>query len=1012
MAFVDDKYTISFRDAQDRENIVYIDLDGYTGSATALTPAEDPLVFSFGNNNDDEYRPLNPTLITLQVIVTDTVVFADVSGDVALSWRARWYRSGAEVWRGYLLTDEIEQPFSLPSILTLRAVCGLKELDGIKWTASAGVDSFVDHASDILSNLVGQVTAIGYASNWHSYSVGGVSGNTLDRYEYNSVALSNPLDATELPVASLALEQTVGRFGAKMCLANGKWRIYQRSLLGSSYSMSTYGGGSETISAFTITNDDIYSDATGSNAPAYSKTDIGYYHYPEEAGFIKNGAFNTWTSGVPDNWTEIGAGGNLTQRGSYGYGTGRDEGSTMSEVVYACAMTDVAFSGGTDYGSEAVINATVGIYQLSAFKARTGANSINLSFDARHTGVSSSNLFIFYSLWLDADSGDDKYWDATTKSWLDDGGDAGTITTPGADAKMPRAVTSDWRSFSIATTSVPEAGYIKIFIYSVVDKGSATSSCEYRSVKLGYSVGDRSDRVKTTTTATNPTSTSGLIRPESFFFMGQGPSANHTGAITFGGGASLAENWKTSGYAILDVSSGNTLEKVHAEEILNARGFATPRIRLTFRRSSGSYWPHAPLSYGGNVYSCVMLSYNSRLDEYQGEWLKVASSGVTIDTKEKYSDEDVRPTDFDFPVYVQRTKIGVVSGGEFKIGESGGIFPRVSGSSSDASSALGSNYFTGDLEISTGAAISFKGGSLTRAITGGNLTWNSNGLVFTYDRADSVTTPSILNLTWDNENGTDTVALGFTATDKGGGVWTTDDWHVSSAVPVLIETTGNNYDITITPHGTGNIVLDYATFPASDAVGYLKSDGSGTLSWATAAELNKCLVSNISDVSVGNTGTETTLISATVRGSKNISANTVQTGSVISIVGRGYFTTKVVGGGSDEIVMRFKVGGVTIMTTGALNLGFDAVAGWWEFTGDATVDNAGATGTVWAQGIFRFYNDDAATYTDAAIVKTAVSSAINFTATATMDFTADWTQGDASNVITCTTLFVDLRHRA
>ena len=168
----------------------------------------------------------------------------------------------------------------------------------------------------------------------------------------------------------------------------------------------------------------------------------------------------------------------------------------------------------------------------------------------------------------------------------------------------------------------------------------------------------------------------------------------------------------------------------------------------------------------------------------------------------------------------------------------------------------------------------------------------------------------------------------------------------------------------------------------------------------------------ISDVSVGNTGTETTLISATVRGSKDISANTVQTGSVISITGRGYYTTKPAGGGSDEIAMRFKVGGVTIMNTGALNLGFDAAGGWWEFIGDATVDNSGATGTVWAQGIFRFYDDNASTYTDVAIVNTAVSSAIDFTATATMDFTADWTTGDASNVITCTTLFVDLRNRA
>ena len=253
--------------------------------------------------------------------------------------------------------------------------------------------------------------------------------------------------------------------------------------------------------------------------------------------------------------------------------------------------------------------------------------------------------------------------------------------------------------------------------------------------------------------------------------------------------------------------------------------------------------------------------------------------------------------------------------------------------------------------------------------------------------------------------GAGTLYLGGQAVDIGGGC-------------IVVNEDGG--DVTLTP--TGWLTLKGVRFPGNTGAGdfgkFLKYDSDGVSSWATVAvgsadtDLNKCLVSNISDVSVGNTDVETTLISATVRGSKNISANTVQTGSVISITARGYYTTRPLGGGSDEIVMRFKVGGVTIMTTGALNLGFDAAGGWWEFIGDATVDNSGATGTVWAQGIFRFYNDYAATYTDVAIVKTAVSSAINFTATAAMDFTADWTQGDASNVITCTTLFVDLRHRA
>lgn len=127
-------------------------------------------------------------------------------------------------------------------------------------------------------------------------------------------------------------------------------------------------------------------------------------------------------------------------------------------------------------------------------------------------------------------------------------------------------------------------------------------------------------------------------------------------------------------------------------------------------------------------------------------------------------------------------------------------------------------------------------GTFSRAVTGGEIKIDADGLSLIYDRADSTSVPIATEITFDNENASDTVTLGFAASDSGGGVWLTDEWHIDSAVPIDISTTAGNYDISLSPHGTGQIILDYASFPASDGTSgqVLTTNGSGTLSWSSA----------------------------------------------------------------------------------------------------------------------------------------------------------------------------------
>ena len=78
---------------------------------------------------------------------------------------------------------------------------------------------------------------------------------------------------------------------------------------------------------------------------------------------------------------------------------------------------------------------------------------------------------------------------------------------------------------------------------------------------------------------------------------------------------------------------------------------------------------------------------------------------------------------------------------------------------------------------------------------------------------------------------------------------------------ITVSTTANNDDIELTPHGTGDVVIDGLKYPQADgsAGQFLKTDGSAQLSWATVSSspvtaLNNATANEI--VTVGATTTE------------------------------------------------------------------------------------------------------------------------------------------------------------
>ena len=60
-------------------------------------------------------------------------------------------------------------------------------------------------------------------------------------------------------------------------------------------------------------------------------------------------------------------------------------------------------------------------------------------------------------------------------------------------------------------------------------------------------------------------------------------------------------------------------------------------------------------------------------------------------------------------------------------------------------------------------------------------------------------------------------------------------WTISTSTVTLLTSTDTNGNITITPNGTGDVVIDGLNYPQADgsAGQFMKTDGSGQLSFAT-----------------------------------------------------------------------------------------------------------------------------------------------------------------------------------
>jgi hypothetical protein len=191
--------------------------------------------------------------------------------------------------------------------------------------------------------------------------------------------------------------------------------------------------------------------------------------------------------------------------------------------------------------------------------------------------------------------------------------------------------------------------------------------------------------------------------------------------------------------------------------------------------------------------------------------------------------------------------------------------------------------------------------------------------------------------------------------------------------------------------------LTAVTLPDKSDILYLVDDPAGTpLSRKITVEdlIDTGSFSQTAGVTVANTVTETALPGAG-EGSLTLDANYLEVGRSLLLKAYGVVSDT----GTPTLTVRFKIGGTEIVSTGALSTGGSLSNAGWDIEVLLTCRTAGASGTVFVNGLFRHS-------TTLTPLTSTSTDTVDTTGTLALDVTAQWDTASASNTITCDNLVV------
>ena len=191
--------------------------------------------------------------------------------------------------------------------------------------------------------------------------------------------------------------------------------------------------------------------------------------------------------------------------------------------------------------------------------------------------------------------------------------------------------------------------------------------------------------------------------------------------------------------------------------------------------------------------------------------------------------------------------------------------------------ASGISDIVSDTTPQLGGNLDVQTSSITTSTTNGNVTITPNGSGSVHLNGDVTFPGSATNQLcywdksdqalefWDQNGGYAKASFGasgdFDIYHDG-----TDNQLKSANGKVVITTTAGNSDIEITPNGTGDVIIDGLKYPQADgsANQYLKTDGSGALSWATVSTSDATKVPLAGGAMTGQLSIDTSATASTI----------------------------------------------------------------------------------------------------------------------------------------------------